>query len=70
MSRALSEELKRLYDLVNEFNSPFHPDAVFLERYKKELHQHVESGLGRKVQARCSSTLDELVHISEQRMSG
>ncbi|XP_067947708.1 mitofusin-2-like [Watersipora subatra] len=69
VSRALSDELRRLHILVNEFERPFHPDPVFMNLYKKELHVHVESGLGKNVQARCSSSLDELVNITEQRMA-
>lgn len=70
MARALSDEIRRLYELVNEFDRPFHPDAAFLSLYKKELYTHVESGLGRKVQERCSQVLDDIVHHTEQRMTG
>ncbi|KAF6034361.1 MFN2 [Bugula neritina] len=69
VSRALSDELRKLYVLVDEFDRPFHPDAMFLNVYKNELHQHVENGLGKRIQDRCSQVLGELVQISEQRMA-
>ena len=35
VSLALLEEIKRLAILVDEFDRPFHPDAMFLNIYKK-----------------------------------
>lgn len=46
VSKALSEEIRRLAVLVDEFSVPFHTDPVVLNVYKRELHTHVENGLG------------------------
>ena len=70
VSRALSEEIRRLYELVEDFDRPFHADPMFVDIYKQELHNHVENGLGKKIQARCSSALNELVQITEDKMTG
>lgn len=70
VSRALSEEIQRLYNLVDEFDRPFHSDPMFMDVYRKELHKHVENGLGKKIQARCSSELNEIVHVTEGIMTG
>lgn len=46
VSKALSEEIHRLAVLVDEFNVPFHTESLVLNVYKRELHTHVEYGLG------------------------
>lgn len=46
VSKALSEEIRRLAALVDEFSVPFHTDLLVLNVYKRELHAHVENGLG------------------------
>lgn len=46
VSKALSEEIRRLAVLIDEFNVPFHPEPLVLNVYKRELHSHVENGLG------------------------
>ena len=46
MSRALSEEIRRLSVLVDKFNCPFEPARY---KYKLTLHHHVENGLGSKL---------------------
>lgn len=49
VSKALSEEIRRLSVLIDEFSVPFHTDALVLNVYKRELHAHVENGLGNVV---------------------
>lgn len=46
VSKALSEEIRRLAVLVDEFSVPFHSEPLVLNVYKRELHSHVENGLG------------------------
>lgn len=46
VSKALSEEIRRLAVLIDEFNVPFHPEPIVLNMYKREIHAHVENGLG------------------------
>lgn len=68
VSHALNEEIKRLFILVDEFDRPFHPDQLVLTSYKKELHAHVEQGLGRNLQARYSAALREEIEQTEKEM--
>lgn len=46
VSKALSEEIRRLAVLVDEFSVPFHSEPLVLNVFKRELHSHVENGLG------------------------
>ena len=41
---AMTEEIKRLPSLVDEFQRPFHPNPMVLRVYKAELYRHVEDG--------------------------
>ncbi|XP_025833769.1 transmembrane GTPase Marf isoform X1 [Agrilus planipennis] len=68
VAKALNEEIRRLSNLVDEFNLPFHPEPLVLNVYKKELHAHVESGLGSNLRARLSTALALNVEASQQEM--
>ena len=68
MSKALSEEICHLSVLVDEFNLPFHPEQ--LNEYKKELHHHVESGLGSNLCARLSTELEMNIENIQREMTG
>lgn len=69
VSFALNDEIKRLSALVDEFSRPFHPDNLVLNVYKKELHNHVEEGLGRNLQQRCSFVLQQAVETTQREMT-
>ncbi|XP_052083126.1 mitofusin-2-like isoform X1 [Mytilus californianus] len=69
VSFALNDEIKRLSALVDDFARPFHPDNLVLSVYKKELHNHVEEGLGRNVQQRCSYVLQQHVETTQKEMT-
>jgi mitofusin len=69
VSSALTDEIRRLSALVDEFDRPFHPDPHVLNNYKKELHAHVENGLGRNLQIRCSTALITTVHEATHNMT-
>ncbi|XP_076330664.1 mitochondrial assembly regulatory factor isoform X3 [Tachypleus tridentatus] len=68
VAKALNEEIHRLNVLVNEFGQPFHPDSLVLSIYKKELHTHVEEGLGSNLRARLSNTVAVNVESSQKKM--
>lgn len=68
MSTALNDEIRRLSVLVDEFNLPFHADPLVLNVYKKELHSHVESGLGSNLRARLSTALAMNIDTSQKEM--
>lgn len=61
VTKAMSDEIRRLAHLVDDFDFPFHPHKGFLRNYKKELHVHIEKGLGKNLKARCSAPLIESI---------
>ncbi|KAJ8950250.1 hypothetical protein NQ314_007955 [Rhamnusium bicolor] len=69
VSKALNEEIRRLSTLVDEFNLPFHPEQLVLNVYKKELHLHVETGLGSNLRARLSTALALNMEASQREMT-
>lgn len=69
VSKALNEEIRRLSNLVDEFNLPFHPEPLVLNIYKKELHTHVETGLGSNLRARLSTALALNMEASQREMT-
>ncbi|XP_063921220.1 transmembrane GTPase Marf [Zophobas morio] len=69
VSKALNEEIRRLSTLVDEFNLPFHPEPLVLNVYKKELHLHVETGLGSNLKARLSTALAMNMEASQREMT-
>ncbi|XP_073993525.1 mitochondrial assembly regulatory factor isoform X2 [Rhodnius prolixus] len=69
VSKALNEEIRRLSTLVDEFNIPFHTDQLVLNVYKKELHLHVENGLGSNLRARLSTALAMNIESSQREMT-
>ncbi|XP_015119812.1 transmembrane GTPase Marf isoform X2 [Diachasma alloeum] len=69
VSKALSEEIRRLAVLVDEFSVPFHPESLVLNVYKRELHTHVENGLGSNLRARLSTALALNMESSQREMT-
>jgi len=69
VSKALSEEIQRLATLVDEFNLSFHPEPLVLNVYKRELHVHVENGLGSNMRARLSTALAMNMESSKREMT-
>jgi len=69
VSKALSEEIRRLGNLVDEFNARFHPDPLVLNIYKRELHNHVEAGLGSNLRARLSTAVALNMENSQKEMT-
>ena len=57
VAKGLSEEIRRLAVLVDEFSDPFHPDPLVVNVYKSKLNHHLESGVGSNLKARLSSDL-------------
>lgn len=69
VSKALNEEIRRLSNLVDDFNLPFHAEPLVLNVYKKELHSHVETGLGSNLRARLSTALALNMEASQREMT-
>jgi mitofusin len=56
--------------LVDEFNCPFNDDGVMLNAYKREIHAHVENGLGSNLKSRLSAALALNVDSAQREMTG
>lgn len=69
VSKALNEEIRRLAVLIDEFSVPFHPDPLVLNVYKREIHSHVENGLGSNLRARLSTALALNIENSQREMT-
>ncbi len=61
VSGTLNEEIRRLGELVDDFDRPFHPDPMLLVVYKKELNEHLEKQLGKKLMESCASDIHKEV---------
>merc|ERR1719282_493781 len=57
VAKALSEEIRRLSVLVDEFSDPFHPDPLVVNVFKSKLNHHIENGVGSNLKARLSADL-------------
>ncbi|XP_037085103.1 transmembrane GTPase Marf-like [Pollicipes pollicipes] len=66
---ALSEEIRRLSVMVDEFSAPFHPDPLVVNVYKKELHNHVEAGLGLNLKSRLSDAVASNIEANQKDMT-
>ena len=68
VGKAMSEEIRRLSILVDEFADPFHPDPMVLNVYKSRLNHHIETGIGSNLKSRLSSDLQVNIESHEQEM--
>ena len=62
----MSEEIRRLSVLVDDFNDPFHPDPLVVNVYKSRLNHHIENGIGSNLKSRLSTDLQLNVESHEQ----
>ena len=67
---ALGEEIRRLSALVDAFSAPFHPEPLVLTVYKRELHAHVEAGLGSNLKSRLSDAVATNIESNQAEMTG
>merc|ERR1712223_2331181 len=68
VGKAMSEEIRRLSILVDEFNDPFHPDTLVLNVYKSRINHHIEAGIGSNLKTRLSSDLQFNIENHEKEM--
>lgn len=68
VGKAMSEEIRRLSVLVDEFNDPFHPDPLVLNVYKSRINHHIEAGIGSNLKTRLSSDLQFNIETHEKEM--
>merc|ERR1719402_1860622 len=69
VAKALSEEIRRLSVLVDEFSDPFHPDPLVVNVYKSKLNHHIESGVGSNLKARLSTDLQQNMESQQKDMT-
>ncbi|XP_033763050.1 mitofusin-2-like isoform X2 [Pecten maximus] len=69
VSTALSEEIRRLSSIVDEFERPFHSDPVLLNVYKKELHLYVEGAVCQNLTGRCSTAIEKTIERVETQLT-
>ncbi len=68
VGKAMSEEIRRLAVLVDEFNDPFHPDPLVMNVYKSKMNNHIENGVGSNLRARLSTDLQLNMESHQQEM--
>jgi len=68
VAKGLSEEIRRLSVLVDEFTDPFHPDPLVVNVYKSKLNHHLESGVGSNLKSRLSSDLQLSMETQQKDM--
>lgn len=69
VSLTLSQEIRRLSALVDEYESEFRPERPALEQYKRALHRHVEAGLGSRLKKRLSSDIGNEMDVVQKEMA-
>ncbi|XP_033826230.1 mitofusin-2 isoform X2 [Periophthalmus magnuspinnatus] len=68
VSNAMAEEIRKLNVLVDDFHLDFHPSPVVLKVYKNELHRHIETGLGKNMSHRCSTSINSSLQATQTEM--
>jgi mitofusin len=66
VSITLNDEIKRLYNLIDDYDMPFHPDENQLNWYKKELHVFVEQKLGSNLSTRLNTALSQNLELTQK----
>lgn len=70
VAQAMTDEIRRLDYLVDDFDHAFHPHPGFIRTYKSELHAYIEKGLGTNLKAKCSAPLIESIEEYKDEMKG
>jgi len=68
MAAVLTDEIRRIRSILQEFDRPFDPDPEALTIYKKELNYHLEECLSRNLHVRCSAFTQQLMTTTVQHM--
>ncbi|CAB3234736.1 unnamed protein product [Arctia plantaginis] len=69
VSLTLSQEIRRLSALIDEYDSPFRSERGALEQYKRALHRHVEAGLGSRLKKRLSADIGHEMDQAQKEMA-
>jgi mitofusin len=65
VSLTLNDEIKRIYNLIDEYERPFHPEEHQLNWYKKEMHKFVEQKLGSNLSSRLNNALLQNLDLTQ-----
>ncbi|CAF1020744.1 unnamed protein product [Brachionus calyciflorus] len=66
VSMTLYDEIKKLNQLIDEYERPFHPEENQLNWYKKELHKFVEQRLGYNLTSRLNSAILDNLEFTQK----
>lgn len=69
VSLAMTDEIKKLSSLVDQFDKRFHSDPLVIKVYKEELQKHLEAGLGRHLDQRCTGDVMKSVDAVQTEMT-
>lgn len=70
VSITLNDEIKRIYNLIDQYERPFHPEEHQLNWYKKELHKFVEQKLGSNLSSRLNMALMQNLELTQRNIRG
>uniref|UniRef100_A0A8C4SIT4 Mitofusin 1 n=1 Tax=Erpetoichthys calabaricus TaxID=27687 RepID=A0A8C4SIT4_ERPCA len=65
VSNAMTDEICRLFVLVEEFHGDFYPSPQVLKAYKNDINRHIEEGMGRNLTDRCSNAIHATVQSAK-----
>lgn len=65
VSMTLNDEIKKVYNLIEQYERPFHPEEHQLNWYKKELHKFVEQKLGSNLSSRLNNALIKNLEMTQ-----
>ena len=66
VSITLNDEIKKVYNLIEQYERPFHPEEHQLNWYKKELHKFVELKLGSNLSSRLNNALIQNLELTQK----
>lgn len=66
VSLTLNDEIRKVYNLIEEYERPFHPEEHQLNWYKKELHKFVEQKLGLNLSLRLNNALIQNLELTQK----
>jgi mitofusin len=66
VSVTLNDEIKQVYNLIDQYDRPFHPEEHQLNWYKTELHQFVEKKLGSNLSSRLNNALVQNLEFTQK----
>jgi mitofusin len=66
VSFTLNDEIKKIYNLIDQYERPFHPEEHQINWYKKELHKFVEQKLGSNLASRLNMPLIQNLDLTQK----